>query len=129
MNCSRLDKIILIVFFISILGNIVYNNNYIFKKDDRLSVVIANDKNQTVEFDLFENRVIRINGKLGESIIKIENKKAFFVESVCRDKICVKHGAISKPDQIVACLPNGILLKISVKDKNKDNVSIDAIAK
>ncbi len=55
-------------------------------------------------------------------IIIAEKDRIRFVESDCRDQICVFTGWISHSNQIAACLPNRILVKIIGKDDEVDAV-------
>lgn len=68
---------------------------------------------------------IKVKTKLGTNIIDIANGKVHIEEADCPDKICIKDGFISKPGQILVCLPNKVVVQIIGQD-NKDNAdSID----
>ncbi|MFA9380286.1 MAG: NusG domain II-containing protein [Acetanaerobacterium sp.] len=48
-----------------------------------------------------------------------------FLESECRDKICVKTGALTQPPDYAACLPARVAIKITAKGSPPP---LDAIA-
>lgn len=44
--------------------------------------------------------------------IRVERGKIRFSDANCPDYICVKTGWLTKPGQVSACLPNGVLIKL-----------------
>ena len=76
-----------------------------------------------VEYSLQEERIITIEGAVGDSIIEIKQGKARFIHSACRNQFCVFHGWVTIAGDTTACLPNRI--SISLKGNLTD---FDAIA-
>jgi hypothetical protein len=58
----------------------------------------------------------------GDVIIIAETGRVRFLESDCPNQICVHTGWISKANQIAACLPNRILVKIVGTNEEVDAV-------
>ncbi len=58
----------------------------------------------------------------GDVIVVAEKGRIRFVESDCRDQICVHTGWLTQANQIAACLPNRILVKTIGK-----NAQVDAV--
>ncbi len=56
--------------------------------------------------------------------IKFEKDSVGFVSSSCKDKLCVKHGKLSKKNDTMACVPN----KVVVAVKGTKNEKTDAVA-
>jgi len=51
-----------------------------------------------------------------------------FEESDCPDKLCIIAGSLSRPGQFAACLPNGIVLKITgEKNDNEPDIIVGSI--
>ncbi len=75
------------------------------------SLIIESSGNQWI-YSLSGDRTIRVPGPLGDTIVVISGNKAFVQDSPCRDKLCVLVGAISKPGQWTACLPNKVMVRI-----------------
>lgn len=68
-----------------------------------------------------------IPGPLGITVVHIHDGKAAVVNSPCRNKICILAGAISEPNQWVACLPNKVFVRItSSGSKNEGGVDAGA---
>ena len=63
-------------------------------------------------YPLSQDRVVSAHGPLGDTIVVVSGGKAFVKDSPCPDKLCVLSGAISRPGQWVACLPNRVMVSI-----------------
>jgi hypothetical protein len=63
-------------------------------------------------FPLEADRVEEVSGPLGLTVVAIRRGEARVLSSPCVEKICVKSGAISRPGQWIACLPNRVIVDI-----------------
>ena len=70
-------------------------------------------------YPLDTNRVIRVKGAIGGSVIEIRDGEAFFTESVCDNKTCVLSPPLQKPGHWSACLPNRVFAYIEGNDDRK----------
>lgn len=70
----------------------------------------------------------QIPGPLGITYMHIHNGTAAIVDSPCKNKLCILAGAISEPNQWVACLPNKVFVRITSKgsDGAGDTGGVDA---
>lgn len=60
---------------------------------------------------------------VGNCKIEFDKNSARFIESSCKDRLCIKHGKMSKSSDTMACVPNKVVVAVkSSKDRN------DAIA-
>ena len=64
----------------------------------------------TEQYDLNENREINVEDKL---IVCIENGTVYVKGAQCKDKICMRMGAVSKAGETIVCAPLGITVKIA----------------
>ncbi len=55
----------------------------------------------------------RVRGALGESVLEVRDGAVRFVDSPCRSKICVRSGWARGAGELVACLPNGIVVTLT----------------
>ena len=69
-----------------------------------------------------------ISGPLGMTSVHIHDGKASITESPCNNKLCVLAGAISEPNQWIACLPNKVFVRITSSGNSKDVGGVDASA-
>ena len=57
------------------------------------------------------------------SEIKIENGEAYFFESDCKDKTCIKSGRLKNSGDVSACLPNKTVLSVKGEKTSFDAVT------
>jgi hypothetical protein len=60
-----------------------------------------------------------VHGPLGDTIVVIKAGKAFVEDSPCKNKLCVHMPPISAPGQWIACLPNGVFLRVEGKQERE----------
>lgn len=56
--------------------------------------------------------------------LKLSKDAVSFVSSDCPDKLCIKHGVLSKKGDTMACVPNKVVVSI----RNGKNNDFDAVA-
>jgi hypothetical protein len=74
-------------------------------------------------FPLGEDRTVTVRGPLGDTIVELRAGQARVLFSPCREQICVHTGAISRPGEWIACLPNRVFLDIQGSNRAADAVS------
>ncbi len=74
--------------------------------------------------DCDADATIVVPAQLGPIIVEIHDDSAWVKSSSCPLKYCVEMGAISKPHQIIACVPNKVLIKATGNVKKS---KLDAI--
>ncbi|NLU10015.1 MAG: NusG domain II-containing protein [Tepidanaerobacter acetatoxydans] len=62
----------------------------------------------------------------GKSIVEINQNKVRMQYADCPDRDCVRQGWISRPGQMIVCLPNKLVIKIESSKPTKDEV--DAVS-
>jgi hypothetical protein len=80
-------------------------------RGDELRVVVTGRDGEWV-YPLAEARTLEIAGPLGLEIVRIADSTARIAEAPCANQTCVAMGAISRPGQWVACLPNRVFVRI-----------------
>ena len=63
---------------------------------------------------------IDVKTEYGYNIITIKDQSIRILDSDCRDKICIKSGFISKPGQLLVCLPHKLMVEIKSNDTEKN---------
>lgn len=119
---KKFDKIIIIsITFLSILIFVSYRivNN---KKYDMTYAAIYVDNTLTKKVDLIANHSeqFTINNKSGKNVVSVEGTKIRIIDADCPDKLCVKDGYISKPGQMLVCLPHKFI--IEVKGETREDI-------
>ncbi|PIE35893.1 hypothetical protein CSA56_02275 [candidate division KSB3 bacterium] len=62
---------------------------------------------------LHEDQALVVPGPLGETSVIIHDGEVYVSESPCRNKICIKTGHISLAGQMIACVPNKAVVRIT----------------
>ena len=70
----------------------------------------ANGFRMTVPLDC--DATFEIPGPLGETIAEVEGGSIRIISSPCPHKMCVAMGAIDGPNEMIACVPNQVVVTI-----------------
>ena len=77
----------------------------------------------TFLYPLDVDRLVRVDGPLGETVIEIEEGRVHVHESPCRAKICIAAGWLESTGQWTACLPNRVFVRV---DGGESQDGVDA---
>ena len=83
-----------------------------FSDEPARLVQIQNGSDTPIFETLQPDRMLRIAGPLGESIIEVSNGRIRFASSPCTTKVCVHSGWLTNAGEFAACLPNRISLTL-----------------
>ena len=75
-------------------------------------VLISSGNKPAQKFSLTQDRTVQIQGYLGQSTLKIEHGQVRFVKSVCTNKVCIHSGWQRRSGNLVACLPNRVIVEL-----------------
>lgn len=64
------------------------------------------------EYALDQDEELSLEGPLGLTVIGIKDSQVAFLDSPCRDKLCVHAGRLHGPGEWTACLPNRVFVSI-----------------
>ncbi len=123
---TKCNKILIgVVLALSMLSYLIFFP--VYREDAQLIAEISVDGNTVTKIDLNNpapNRLINISGQLGTSVAEVKPGAIHMKFSPCPDRYCMKTGWIDRPGQVIACVPNRIIIKIC-SDKN----SVDTISR
>lgn len=63
-----------------------------------------------------------VRGLRGHVVVVIEHGSARVTESTCRDHVCMRTGAVSRPGEAIACIPNGVSVVVEGGEHELDAV-------
>jgi len=89
-------------------------------------VIVERDGRVVFTAPLAVDRTVRLDGPLGPTTLKIHDGKACVTDSPCPLKICMGMGEVARSGDLVACVPNHLLIRVSggrEKDKEYDLLS------
>lgn len=118
---NKKDLIIIASILVFAVTMLIYNNSkaelgtqaYIYY-DNELVKIVDLTKHEDYTFRVKENENVLFH--------VYEDGSIAFVESTCRDKICINSGRHSKVGDTAACLPNKMVLKIVGEDQEVDTI-------
>lgn len=117
-NKIKFADILLILLFLATI--IYFSLNFFAKNKSPVKQVVIESGKNIWYYQLDKNKELKIEGNLGKSTIKIEDGFVFFENSPCPNKLCVQSSAITKNGEWIACLPNGVFVRIEGKDESSE---------
>lgn len=125
MNKNNKIKLVDILLILLFLATIIYFSINIFiGNNGKTKQLVIESGDNLWYYQLDKNKEVKIKGILGESTIKIEDGFVFFEDSPCPNKLCVLSNSICKNGDWIACLPNGVFVRIEGKDENSSEIDI-----
>lgn len=106
---TRADKILIACLF---AANLALFSGIDYTRTAGDWVVIEVSQKEVQRLPLKENRLVHVEGPLGETEVQIQDGKARILKSPCSRKLCIKSGYIQYADRIAACLPNRVVVRI-----------------
>lgn len=67
-----------------------------------------------------------IETQKGSNKVVIENESIAVVEADCHDGVCKEFGFVSKPGEVIVCLPHGVYIEVKGQQIVEDEVDIRA---
>lgn len=87
---------------------------------NNIALVQIND-NVHYEINLDKDQIIKLKEFNPEVEIEVKNNAIRISRNDCEKKICMKMGFISKPGQMIVCVPKKILIFIPIETNDKDD--------
>ena len=106
---TKADKILIVVLILLSLASYPVIK-FCAKTGSVLEVEVLGEEYMVVPLNI--DREIVVPGRLGDSVILIEDGKARFTSSPCPHKMCIKMGSIKDAGEMAACVPNGVLIRV-----------------
>lgn len=75
--------------------------------------VVRINKSEYAVLPLDEDRVLNVAGEL---TVVVKDKEVCVKNPSCPDKLCEKQGRISKPGEVIACLPGKVTVEITSEE-------------
>lgn len=75
-------------------------------------LVVERDGQVIFVAPLDQPRQVRLKGPLGETELEIREGKACILSSPCSHKVCIGMGRIAAAGELLACVPNHLLVRI-----------------
>lgn len=69
------------------------------------------------------DKIITVSGSQGDSVIEIRDRKARFLRSPCKNKVCIQSGWLALNGALAACLPNRVSIQLTGFDRTYDSIN------
>ena len=122
---TRWDKVVIVcVLVVAAVVYAVFVGALWNEQPKSVEVFVDGEKYASYNFaEISGAKSVKINTKYGHNVLEITNDGARMTESSCPDKVDVLCGEISKPGQMIVCIPN----RVSVKILGKEKLNIDKV--
>ncbi|MEW6188919.1 MAG: NusG domain II-containing protein [Actinomycetota bacterium] len=122
---TRYDKAL--IYFLLLLASLTFAMSVNFANIGRAGgLAISVYGREVGHYSLYQSRKVKVQGRLGISVVEISGSKVRILSSPCPRKECMARGWISKPGEVIVCAPNEVVVKIVGSDEGKP---IDAVSK
>jgi hypothetical protein len=61
---------------------------------------------------LADDAIYQVAGARGTVVVEVADGSVRVLESDCPDQVCVRTGAVSAPGSVIACVPNGVVVRV-----------------
>ncbi|NLJ78754.1 MAG: NusG domain II-containing protein [Tissierellia bacterium] len=108
------DKILIAsIIVLSILSLVYIKNIALSDGESYVSIQVDGDEIKKIIFDKkIIGKTIPIETEFGYNLVEIGDKRVRVIEADCPDQLDVKQGYISRPGEIIVCLPNKLVIEI-----------------
>ncbi|HHW54787.1 MAG: NusG domain II-containing protein [bacterium] len=125
---TRYDKILAIVVILAAISGIIFYSfigRNTVEEQDRIVIEAMGEVIQEIPIDELEpGKEIPIRGYLGDSVLEMGEDRVRLVHSPCPDHLCVYMGWISRPGEIIVCLPNMVMVRVEGKlEPERDGIT------
>ncbi len=105
---------------LSILAGVGFSFFQASQKKAGNLVIVEQDGKVLFSAPLDSSREETFTGPVGETVMVIRNREVFISHSDCPRKICMGMGHIRRSGDVIACVPNHILIRVAGEEKGDD---------
>jgi len=80
-------------------------------------VIVEQEGRIVYRAPLEQERTLRLSGPRGETVLAIEGGHACIIAASCPHKVCMGMGKIARGGELLACVPNHLLVRIEGGEK------------
>lgn len=130
MKTTRGDKILVVLLLaFSVFIAIYFARLGTNTSGKYVSVQVNGEEIKKIQFseELVGNTYV-IQTEFGRNVLELGDDNVRVIEADCPDQLDVKQGAISRPGQLLVCLPNRLIVEIKTERENvnEENPTIDS---
>lgn len=112
--------IIILVLAVALMSYMFFSYSVFAQSAEGIEVFVDGREYATYSFDeLKDKKIIEIKTDLGYNILEISDRGAKMIKTSCPDKTDIQAGTISKPGQMIICVPNKVSVTVIGNNKSK----------
>jgi hypothetical protein len=114
------------IIFIAVLLTLILiiGSVYILSRGEGNTVTVTVDGEFFGEYSLSVDQTVEIKTDKGTNILIINGGKARIAEASCPDGVCVSHRAISRDGESIICLPNKVVVTVSISSEDTPDIIV-----
>ena len=116
-HMTGLDRLIVTTLLLTVLASFFL----LGARPQGEQVLVERDGRLLFTAPLAENRVVDLEGPLGPTRLEIRDGRARILSSPCPTKACIGMGAIARRGELLACVPNQLLVRIDGEGGGADH--------
>lgn len=111
---TKWDKLLIVFIAVISLVSLGFIKDKATNSDQKyISIQVDGQEVKKIIFDKkIIGKTIPMETEFGYNLIEIGDGKVRVIEADCPDKLDVKQGYISEPNEIIVCLPNRLVIEI-----------------
>jgi len=91
--------------------------------DEGGMALVTQEGRVVARLDLERPTRLTVDGPLGQTVLEVAEGRVRFLSSPCRGQLCVHAGWLSQGGAFVACLPNGVAVRIAARSERYDAIN------
>lgn len=80
---------------------------------DELRAVVTVGRREVAVIPLAADGETVVRGRIGEVRLRVAAGAVSVAASTCPQKVCIASGAKARPGEVIACVPNGLLVRVA----------------
>lgn len=125
MKMTKADKLLIV--FLVLASVALYGILFLFQSGQDAKYISIQVDGQEMKRLPFappgETKTYEVKTKFGRNLLEFNDNSVRVIEASCPDKLDVLQGRISKPGEIIVCLPNRLVIEVVGEGKSE----IDAV--
>lgn len=77
----------------------------------KIAIISVNGK-EIKRLNLSEEQQLEFTGAQGRFVVQVQEHAIKMLESTCPGALCCQMGSINKPNQVIVCVPNRVIIRI-----------------
>jgi len=122
---TALDRVIIVV-MLALCGFLAV---IVGMKKPGKTLYVNQGERVTYKAEMMTDQRVDLPGPLGVTVLEIKDGQARILSSPCPFKVCIGMGAIRHAGEIIACVPNRLLIEISGENDPNQERNYDLLSR